>query len=232
MYSTGMPQDQAQETSLPPPFFEWVAEKRAGENPRGDFIRDTRSLLQQGYSETGIRGELARACQEARSEYQKLESLYRRQFGTAPSDSGYRHQRESAVGLSWSNIRWRVLPYVVYICRNGNIVLGNRRYLPLWVWEREPGARVGSPDWTPVNERAFVKGIVMSLHTYRDGSSGLPRDRMIAHVNAKLEDFRLGGLPQNWESHRQATDRQAWDFCRAPSDEDGHGCRGAILDFS
>ena len=136
-----------------------------------------------------------------------------------PLRSGLQAPARAGGGLSWYDLRWRVLPYVIYICRNGNIVLGNRRYLPLWVWEREPASQVGTPEWEPVNERTFVQGIVMSLHTYDDGDARLPRRKMIAHVNAKLEAFRLGGLPPDWERHRQATDRKDWSALRSPPEE-------------
>ena len=135
------------------------------------------------------------------------------------------------MGLSWSDTRWRVLPYVVYICRNGNIVLGNRRYLPLWVWEREPGSLVGTPDWKPVDEPAFVQGIVMSLHTYNDGNCDLPKGKMIAQVNTRLEAFHLGGLPPHWEQHRQATDRKVWDTLD-PSPEADDDREGITLDYN
>ena len=127
--------------------------------------------------------------------------------------------------MRWRETRWRVLPYVVYICRNGNIVLGNRRYLPLWVWEREPDRCNRDPDWKPVDERAFVRGIVWTLHTYNDGNCHLPRKKMIEHVNNMLHSFHLGGLPQGWERHGQATDQEEWRSCYSP--EEG----ATVLDF-
>ena len=227
-----MSQNQVEQVGLPPPFFEWVASREAGDNPRGDFIRDTHMLLNLERSEAELRTKLRwEACSEARGECRKLETEYRRQFGVDPADPNYKHRRERAVGLSWYQVRWRVLPYVVYICRNGNIVLGNRRYLPLWLWERGPGNLVGRPDWKPVNERAFVQGIVKKLHTYNDGNAHLPRDKMIAHVNAKLKAFRLAGLPAGWQRHRQATDRKSWDSCYEPPEQGDHR-GGIILDYS
>ena len=227
-----MPQHQARAASLPLPFLEWVAGKRAGDNPRGDFIRDTRRFLKQGVAEADLGQKLAGACPEALSEYRKLESEYRQRFGAGPFDPNYRYRREQASKLAWSELRWRALPYVVYICRNGNIVLGNRRYLPLWVWEREPASQVGRPEWKPVSGRAFVQGIVMSLHAYDDSNAHLPRRKVIAHVDAKLETFRLGGLPPDWERHRQATDRKAWESCHSPGEKDESGSRGITLDYS
>ena len=51
------------------PFWQWVAMKQARENPRGDFIRDTRLLIHVGKN-PGSR--LWSACEEARREYRKL----------------------------------------------------------------------------------------------------------------------------------------------------------------
>lgn len=50
-------------------FWAWVASRRAHQNPRGDFIRDTRDLLAAGIDpSTRIVG----ACEEARREHEKL----------------------------------------------------------------------------------------------------------------------------------------------------------------
>ena len=51
------------------PFWQWVAMKQARENPRGDFIRDTRVLIHVGKN-PGSR--VWSACDEARREYRKL----------------------------------------------------------------------------------------------------------------------------------------------------------------
>ena len=123
------------------------------------------------------------------------------------------------MGFPWRDTRWRILPYVVYICRNGNIVLGNRRYVPLWVWEREPSGK-SNPEWTPVNKRAFVKGIVWLLYAYNDSNCNLPQKKMIDHVNTMLHSFHVGGLPRGWNQHRQATDQEAWRACYSPEDGD------------
>ena len=127
--------------------------------------------------------------------------------------------------MRWPETRWRVLPYVIYICRNRNIVLGNRRYVPLWVWRRDADRRNHNPDWKPVNERAFVRGIVWTLHTYNDGNCNLPRGKMIEHVDNMLCSFHLGRLPPDWNHHRQATDQKAWRSCYSHEEGD------TMLDF-
>lgn len=104
----------------------------------------------------------------------------------------------------------------------------------MWAWERVPASQAGTPEWKPVNERAFVRGIVRTKtrHTYNDGNCRLPRSKMITHVNAKLKAFRLGGLPPDWEQHRQATDRKAWDACYSPPEKAEGRRDGIILDYS
>ena len=53
----------------------WIASRRAGDNPRGDFIRDTRELLAANV-DPGAR--IDSACDEAIRQYERLERQYRR----------------------------------------------------------------------------------------------------------------------------------------------------------
>ena len=62
---------------MPDSFWEWVASRNAGDNPRGDFIRDTRTLLAAG-SDLNVR--IVSACAEAREEYEKLKKRWQRLF--------------------------------------------------------------------------------------------------------------------------------------------------------
>lgn len=52
-----------------PEFFLWVATRRAHNNPRGDFIRDTRAGLEQGVD---CAADINRGCDAARREYRRL----------------------------------------------------------------------------------------------------------------------------------------------------------------
>ena len=56
---------------MPDSFWEWVASRNAGDNPRGDFIRDTRTSLAAG-SDPNVWIASATACAEAREEFEKL----------------------------------------------------------------------------------------------------------------------------------------------------------------
>ena len=60
---------------MPDSFWEWVASRNAGDNPRGDFIRDTRTLLTAGGDPNA---RIASACAEAREEYEKLKTRWQR----------------------------------------------------------------------------------------------------------------------------------------------------------
>ena len=55
------------------PFWRWVCSRHAYDNPRGDFIRETRDLVRMGIDpETRIDS----ACNEALQEYSRLSSAY------------------------------------------------------------------------------------------------------------------------------------------------------------
>ncbi len=62
-------------------FFAWVALKRAGDNPRGDFIRDTRALLRAGRGEEDCEKELLHACAAVYDKAKKLWREYRKSCG-------------------------------------------------------------------------------------------------------------------------------------------------------
>ena len=57
------------------PFWAWVCARRAHDNPRGDFIRDTRELVRMGIN-PGER--IVGACAEALEEYDKLHARFSR----------------------------------------------------------------------------------------------------------------------------------------------------------
>lgn len=59
-------------------FYSWVAARRANDNPRGDFIEDTRDLLRAGLTGRECRTRLLNGCPEAMAEAVKLAREYRR----------------------------------------------------------------------------------------------------------------------------------------------------------
>ena len=63
-------------------FVEWVVTRKAGDNPRGDFIRDTRFVVECGRaSEDEIRMRMRTSCWEAAKEYQRLFRQFIREGG-------------------------------------------------------------------------------------------------------------------------------------------------------
>ena len=60
---------------------EWLCTRRAGDNPRGDFIRDTRDIqatpTKEAIGRDRVNLRLLQACQEARIEEEKLLRQYR-----------------------------------------------------------------------------------------------------------------------------------------------------------
>ncbi|MDE0004587.1 MAG: hypothetical protein OXQ29_18005 [Rhodospirillaceae bacterium] len=60
------------------PFWFWVAGRKAHDNPRGDFIYDTRDLLERGIDpDTRIMS----GCGEAKVQYERLKSQWERETG-------------------------------------------------------------------------------------------------------------------------------------------------------
>lgn len=59
-------------------FWQWVCKRNAYDNPRGDFIRDTREAVQMGRDPAGY---LPGAVERAYEEYQKLRRQYEREYG-------------------------------------------------------------------------------------------------------------------------------------------------------
>lgn len=55
------------------PFWRWVCARKAHNNPRGDFIRDTRDLIRRGIDPATQEAEM---CWEAEREYERLRRAY------------------------------------------------------------------------------------------------------------------------------------------------------------
>lgn len=57
-------------------FIEWVCTRKAHDNPRGDFIRDTREVKACGFDDSQMEDAVLRGCKEAIDIYHQL----RREF--------------------------------------------------------------------------------------------------------------------------------------------------------
>ena len=65
-------------------FYEWVTTRRAGGNPRGDFIRDTRCVFEVG-GESRCQERMDGACREAKHERDLLKREYHRLGSPVPT---------------------------------------------------------------------------------------------------------------------------------------------------
>ena len=59
-------------------FWQWVCERNAYDDPRGDFIRDTREAIRRGDNPDD---HLPDAVERAYEEYQKLRLQYEQEHG-------------------------------------------------------------------------------------------------------------------------------------------------------
>lgn len=65
-------------------FFAWICARKAHDNPRGDFVRDTRDMMPRKgiVDESRINTRLYAACDEAREAFYRLADEYQRATGT------------------------------------------------------------------------------------------------------------------------------------------------------
>ena len=86
------------DTNLPTAFWNWVCNRQAGDDPRGDFVRDTRNQLQLGKS-PGQR--LSSASTEAAQEYIRLRTRWAAELGIHPQDCRPLDGRKKVSGTGW-----------------------------------------------------------------------------------------------------------------------------------
>ena len=86
------------DANLEAAFWNWVCNRRAGDDPRGDFIRDTRLLLEVGKN-PGTR--LWEASTEAVHEYINLRTRWADEIDVHPSDCSALYGRAKVSGTGW-----------------------------------------------------------------------------------------------------------------------------------
>ena len=79
-------------------FWNWVCNRRAGDDPRGEFVRDTRVLLEVGKS-PGQR--LGSACTEAIEEYIRLRTRWAAELDIHPQDCSPLDGGKKVSGTGW-----------------------------------------------------------------------------------------------------------------------------------
>ena len=81
-------------------FFAWICTRRACDNPRGDFIRDTRDMvdmLDKGIvDESRVNYRLLTGCEEAHVEHHRLARQYERETGRSLPRLSSIHTGETA----------------------------------------------------------------------------------------------------------------------------------------
>ena len=86
------------ETNLEGAFWNWVCNLDAEDDPRGDFIRDTRDSLALG---NNPESDMFGACDEARREYVKLRTQWAAAMGVHPEDASPLNGRAAVWGTEW-----------------------------------------------------------------------------------------------------------------------------------
>lgn len=86
------------DTNLQAAFWNWVCNRRTDDHPRGDFIRDTRILLEIG---TNPSTRLFSASTEAVQEYIELRTRWAAEVGVHPSDCRPLDGRGKVSGTGW-----------------------------------------------------------------------------------------------------------------------------------
>ena len=87
------------ETNLPAAFWNWVCNRQAGDNPRGDFIRDTRDLLRVGRDSPDE--VLESACAKAIEKYLTLRTRWAAEVGVHPWDCTPLDGKAKIKGSGW-----------------------------------------------------------------------------------------------------------------------------------
>jgi len=183
-------------------FWQWVCDRTAQDNPRGDFIRDTRKIRSahdpnEAWWEV-CPNYLAGASRAASDEYQRLVG----EFNSLPRKPSYDSQQSTP---RWtSRLRRMLLPYCVWEHESGRMYLVNRYHEPIWSLDSKR-----SKSWHEICSPLWVRGQFESdyfyndldVHVYVDDITGLAMfvfDRMI--------NLGLPMLPSDCRDHPRATE--------------------------
>lgn len=183
-------------------FWKWVCDRRAHDNPRGDFIRDTRTI-RSVHDPNEAWWEVCPNCLEGASpaaygEYKRLV----REFNSLPKRPKYDSQKSTP---HWtSRLRKMLLPYCEWQHESGRVYLVNRYYEPIWTLDSKR-----SKSWHEIHAPLWVSGQFESrylyndldVHEYVDDTAGLAKivlDRMI--------NWGLPVLPSDCRDHSRATE--------------------------
>lgn len=183
-------------------FWQWVCGRRAHDNPRGDFIRDTRTIRSvhdpnEAWWEV-CPNCLAGASPAAYGEYQRLV----REFNSLPQRPRYNFHQSTP---QWTlRLRKMLLPYCVWRHESGPVYLVNRYYEPIWILDSKRSKswhEIHTPLWVPgqFESRYFYKD--PDAHAYVDDTDGLAKV-----VLDRMANWGLPRLPSDCRDHPRATE--------------------------
>lgn len=183
-------------------FWQWVCDRKAHDNPRGDFIRDTRTIRSvhdpnEAWWEL-CPNYLAGGSLAAYDEYQLLVT----EFNSLPQKPRYNSQQATP---EWtSRLRKMLLPYCVWQHESGRIYLVNRYYEPIWRLDSKRSKswrEIHTPLWVPgqFESRYFYNDLDVREHV--DDTAGL-----VEFVLGRMVNWGLPELPSDCRDHSRATE--------------------------
>lgn len=183
-------------------FWQWVCARRAHDNPRGDFIRDTRTI-RSVHDPNEAWWEVCPNCLEGASpaaygEYQRLV----REFNSLSQRPRYNSQQATP---QWTlRLRKMLLPYCAWQHESGRIYLVNRYYEPIWSLDSKRSKswhEIHTPLWVSgqFESRYFYKDL--DVHQYVDDTTGLAEV-----VSDRMVNWGLPVLPTDCRDHSRATE--------------------------
>ena len=169
-------------------FWQWVCTRRPHENPRGDFIRDTRRIRsahdpnEDWWEACSTR--MAIACPEALAEYRRLV----RQFNLLLQEPSF-HSYQGVP--DWTpRLRRMLLPYCIWRHEAGQTYLVNRYCEPIW------GMDAGSTEgWRAIDAPLWVAGRFEKEHLYDDSDERGYGEDIVGLVQLAMNRLSSSGLP-------------------------------------
>ena len=183
-------------------FWQWVCTRRPHENPRGDFIRDTRRIRsahdpkEDWWEASSLR--MAIACPEALGEYRRLV----RQFNLLPQKPSFDSRH---VIPDWTpRLRRMLLPYCIWHHEVGRTYLVNRYCEPIWCLDAG-----SAEEWRAIDVPLWVAGRFEKEYLYDDrDESGCGTDigGLVQLAMNRLSASGLPMLPMDCRAHPRSTE--------------------------
>ena len=182
-----------------PIFWQWLCSLNANESPRGDFIRDIRSIRDAHDTNeawwTRCPKRLAQGNTEAHTEYERLVWQF-----NCLSKQPIPDNLPTLPTWTRSLVR-KLLPYSVWRHGWGGIILVNRRNEPIWC--------MIDGSWCPLDNPYWVWGRFDSTNLYNDEDLEHLRQNLpdlVERVINRLTENGLQPLTTDCRDHPRATE--------------------------